>query len=546
MTQSFASLSYRRAALEGAYDVIVIGSGVGGLAAAALLAKYGGRRVLVLERHYTAGGFTHVFKRPGFEWDVGLHYIGQIRDPDSEARRIFDHLTDGKLQWASMPDVYDRIIVRDQTFDFPSGIERFRERMKSYFPEDGRAIDRYIHSVNRCVAATKFFFAEKLVPPLLSKIIGRALRRPYLRYANKTTADVFREFTRNPELVAVLTAQWPDYGLPPAQSSFGVHAIVAKHYFEGGGYPVGGAGAILASMGPIIERAGGCVVVNAEVDSVLVESGRVTGVRMADGNEIHATVVISDAGAVNTYNRLLRVNSPGVDDMRHEIAGIPPSAGHLCLYVGLEGSSSELKLQGTNLWIYPSTDHDANVRHFFADPESEFAAVYMSFPSAKDPSFEHRFPGHSTIEVITFVPYTWFSAWEKTPWHKRGPDYERLKQKFESRLLEILYRYVPSAKGRVIHTELSTPVTTRHFVNYGHGEAYGLAHTPERFRMRSLGPRTPIQGLFLTGQDIATVGVTGAAAGGILAASAVLRRNLFALLAERFDRLSRDLKLPAA
>jgi all-trans-retinol 13,14-reductase len=75
---------------------------MGGLATAALLSKYAGKRVLVLERHYVAGGYTHTFKRPGYEWDVGLHYIGQVFDPDSDVRKAFDYLTDASLTWNQM------------------------------------------------------------------------------------------------------------------------------------------------------------------------------------------------------------------------------------------------------------------------------------------------------------------------------------------------------------------------------------------------------------------------------------------------------------
>jgi all-trans-retinol 13,14-reductase len=509
------------------YDAIVIGSGIGGLSAAVLLAKHSGKRVLVLERHYAAGGFTHVFRRPGFEWDVGVHYIGQVRDPESETRRIFDHLTDGRLQWASMPDVYDRIFIGNQSFDFPTGVQRFREAMKNYFPRDARAVDDYIEAVNRCVARMGPFFAEKLLPPFLTATLGGILRHPYLRYAGRTTAEVLSKFTSNRELRAVLTGQWGDYGLPPAKSSFGIHAIIAKHYFDGASYPVGGAGAILRSMTPAIEQSGGTVVVNAEVKTILLEDGRATGVRMADGAEIRAPIVISDAGAANTYTRLLPAHLQGLDAVRSSLAAIPPSYGHVCLYVGLKGTTQDLKLKGTNLWIYPSWDHDGNVERFFADPDAELPGVYISFPSAKDPTFNQRFPGHSTIEVITFVPYNWFAHWEQTQWQKRGRDYSMFKQHLTSRLLEVLYRHVPIVDGHLVRAELSTPLSTRHFMNHAHGETYGFAHTPERFRLGALGPRTPIQGLFLTGQDVAVCGVTGAIAGGVMAASAVLRRNMF-------------------
>jgi all-trans-retinol 13,14-reductase len=97
------AISYRQQALDDAWDAIVIGSGIGGLAAAAVLAKSAGKRVLVLERHYEPGGFTHVFHRPGYEWDVGVHYVGDVHDPDSEVRRVFDFLTGGRLDGSVCP-----------------------------------------------------------------------------------------------------------------------------------------------------------------------------------------------------------------------------------------------------------------------------------------------------------------------------------------------------------------------------------------------------------------------------------------------------------
>src|SRR2546422_886859 len=99
--------SYKRARAAGAFDTpfdaIVIGSGAGGMTTAALLACEG-KRVLVLERHTTAGGCTQVFRRNGYEWDVGLHYMGEVHRESSGLRRLFDRVTGGRLQWAPMPD----------------------------------------------------------------------------------------------------------------------------------------------------------------------------------------------------------------------------------------------------------------------------------------------------------------------------------------------------------------------------------------------------------------------------------------------------------
>src|ERR1017187_10171422 len=121
-----AGVSYKQHPPEGEWDAIAVGSGIGGRGAAALLPQRAGKRVLVLERHYTAGGFTHVFRRPGYEWDAGVHYIGGVNDPASPVRATFDHITEGRLGWNPMADVYDRMLIGDRRYDFPTGLERFR------------------------------------------------------------------------------------------------------------------------------------------------------------------------------------------------------------------------------------------------------------------------------------------------------------------------------------------------------------------------------------------------------------------------------------
>jgi all-trans-retinol 13,14-reductase len=504
---------------------------MGGLTAAVLLAKHGGKRVLVLERHYTAGGFTHVFHRRDYEWDVGVHYIGQVNSKQSPVRAAFDHVTEGRLHWNPMPDVYDRIVIAGRGYDFPSGMERFRENMKRYFPEEAAAIDKYIAAVCAAVAASGMYFAEKAIPGPIARLIGPLLRRKFLRYSDQTTAQVLGALTRNQELIAVLTGQWGDYGLPPAQSSFAMHATIAYHYFDGAAYPVGGASEIAASMTPIIEHAGGQIMVSAEVAEILLEGGRrAVGVRMADGAEIRAGTVISDAGAGNTFTRLLPAELSAHFGVLEEMKNIPPSIAHLCLYAGLRRGADEPEFGGTNLWIYSDADHDASVARFEKDPSGPFPVLFISFPSAKDPTFSERYPGRSTIEVVAPIPYGMFDQWADTAWKRRGAGYDDLKKKLTARLVEKLERHVPATRGRIEATEISTPLSTRHFANYLKGEIYGAACVPARFRARVFGARTPFRNLFLTGQDACTLGVGGALFGGVITASALLRRNLMGVV----------------
>jgi all-trans-retinol 13,14-reductase len=523
--------SYKQHPLKGPFEAIVIGSGIGGLTAAALLAKHAGKKVLVLERHYAAGGFTHVFHRRNYEWDVGVHYVGQVNSPKATARVAFDHLTEGRLQWNPMPDVYDRIVIANRKYDFPSGMERFRERMKQYFPDEIAAIDGYIASVCAAVAASGMFFASKAIPAAIGRLIGPWMSRKFLRYSDQTTAQVLNGLTRNTELIAVLAGQWGDYGLPPAQSSFAIHAIIAHHYFEGAGYPIGGASEIAAGIAPLIERAGGQIMVSAEVSEIILDRGRkAVGVRMADGVEIRADTVISDGGAYNTFARLLPADLSASRGALAELKNIPPSMSHLCLYAGLKREAGEPEFGATNLWIYGEADHDASLARFEKDPDGPFPVLFVSFPSAKDPTFAERFPGRSTIEVVTLAPYRMFDKWADTMWKRRGAEYNELKQKLTARLQEELERHLPAARGKIETAELSTPLSTRHFVNYQSGEIYGASCVPARFRARVFGAHTPIRNLYLTGQDVSTLGVTGALFGGVIAASAILRRNLMSVI----------------
>ena len=206
---------------------------------------------------------------------------------------------------------------------------------------------------------------------------------------------------------------------------------------------------------------------------------------------------------------------------------IPRSGAHVCLYLGFKQNAEALNMPKANHWLYPeSPDHDENVRRFLADRSAPLPLTYISFPSAKDPDWDNRYPERSTVEAITLSPYEWFAQWEETRWMKRGDDYLAFKQEFTERLLEELFRVEPQLKGHVDYSELSTPLSTAHFSGHRKGEIYGLEHSPERFSQRHLQPRTPIQGLFLTGQDVSTAGVTGALVGGFLTASAITKKNL--------------------
>lgn len=222
--------AYKRWSGEESFDAVVIGSGIGGLGAAGLLAKQAKKRVLVLERHYAVGGFTHVFHRPGYEWDVGVHYLGDL-EPGGFLRAVFDDVSDGKLEWADMGPVYDRAVIGEEVFDFPKGKERLKAALVDRFPEEAAAIERYFQLIARVQRSMRLYYLDKALPSFLSRVIGPLLRWRYLRDADRTVGEVLDVLTRNRLLKAILSTQCGDYGLPPSQASFAIHALVASHYF---------------------------------------------------------------------------------------------------------------------------------------------------------------------------------------------------------------------------------------------------------------------------------------------------------------------------
>jgi all-trans-retinol 13,14-reductase len=174
---------------------------------------------------------------------------------------------------------------------------------------------------------------------------------------------------QSPRLKAILPAQWGDHGLPPARSTFIVHALIVSHYLYGAWYPVGSSKTIANSVVPIIESSGGKVLVNHIVDEIIIENGKATGVSVTHkkGNnylpkQFFAEHIISNAGAYITYMNLIPEDYPL--RFRHEIEAFPESAAHVTAYLGLKDDPRTMGFQGENYWMYSSLDHNES----FAQP----------------------------------------------------------------------------------------------------------------------------------------------------------------------------------
>ena len=506
------------------YDVIIIGSGISGLTSGILLAKEG-KKVLILEKHFKAGGWTHTFKRDNYEWDVGIHYIGEVHNPRSPVRKLFDLVSDGKLEWHKMEDNYDRIIFPDKQYNFVAPREKFIQDMAGYFPGTEDKMRRYIQVVDEAVKSGQSYFANKALPNWLGNFTYNKMTRKFFSHSDKTTREVIMDIFDDETILGVLSGQWGDHGLPPRYSSFAMHAMVVRHYLDGGNYPIGTSRRIAETAVDYLESMGGALYVNAGVDEIITHKGKAVGVRLEKGDEILAPLIISSAGVMNTYGNFLR-NNKAFSQMSAQLKTVTPTSSYMCLYIGLNKSAEELKLGNTNLWIYPGYNHDQNVANYMQDSTKELPVVYVSFPSAKDPAFKDEHPGFATMEAITVANWSEYDNWKDKPWKNRGDEYETMKDKLSERILEKVYEHVPQAKEAMAYSELSTPLSVKSLANYPEGELYGIDHAPDRFHQKWLKPKSEIKNLYLTGQDVLTVGVTSALFSGLVTASAITKKNL--------------------
>jgi phytoene dehydrogenase-like protein len=501
------------------YDAIVIGSGIGGLAVASILAQKEKKKVLVLERHFRAGGFTHEFTRKHYHWDVGVHYVGDMQE-GGMMRRLFDVITDSKVDWEKMNEPFEKFVYPDFTFPVFGNEERFIADLIEKFPAEEAAIRKYVADAKRAASWFGRHITMKSLPPFLDKLT-HLVDSLGLSSALMTTKQYFEEHFKDQKLRALLASQWGDYGLPPAESAFVIHAMIVVHYLAGGYYPVGCAGKIAEAVQEILERTGGGILVSHEVTEVMVEGGRAVGVRArklparADSEqEFRAPVIVSDAGAWNTFLKLVpeSVELPFRDSIRSFYDRVPVTT-NVTLYLGLKDDPRKLGFRGENYWIYSSYDHDQSFAQRSSWIESgKPPGAYLSFPSLKN-----RESKSHTAEIIAFTDYGPFEKWKDASWKKRGEEYEAMKEKIAQSLIAYVDERLPGLKSIIDFHELSTPITNEHFTAHPRGSIYGLACVPDRFREEKVAfcrAKTPIEGLFLSGADVSSPGIAGAMMGG--------------------------------
>ena len=420
-----------------------------------------------------------------------------------------------------MPEVYDVIKLPGFEFGIRAGEENFKDDLISAFPSEKKSIEKYFTDLRKTAKWFSRYSITQSFPLNLRRLIS-PLKSIGAGLPLTTTKEYFDNNFEDPNIKAVLAGQWGDYGVPPAESAFAVHAIIVNHYMNGGYYPEGGSKTIADTAVPIIEDNGGDLLVNHEVKEIIVNNGKAIGVKVTEkqGNkliekEFFANNIISNAGAFITYERLLaEKNKP---PFINEIKNFPCGASHITLYIGLKESPSKLGLKGENYWIYESNNLDDLYRKRNSIVEGEANQAYLSFASLKDPKAQSHY-----MEIISFIDLEPFKKWQNQPWKNRDEAYNIIKESISKGLLSLTERHFEGFIKMVDYRELSTPLSTVFFTGNRGGNIYGIPAVPQRYKVEWISPRTHIKNLYLTGTDATSHGIVGAMMGGAVSAGIIL------------------------
>jgi all-trans-retinol 13,14-reductase len=502
-------------AAKAKYDAIVIGSGIGGLAAATRLAQRA-HRVLLLEASSDFGGYIRPVVSGEYVFDLGLHYLGKL-GPGEPFRELLDQLGLHDLEFVELdPDALDRYVFPDYQFDFCKGRERLTERLIRDFPSEERGIRRFVDNavrINRASAPSELATGG---PWTWMKYLAR--HPMMLRYGRLTYQSFLDRTVKDRRLQAVLSAPLFDVAVGPREVSAATAMSLWGYFLDGAYYPRGGSKGIRDAFIDGLRKRDVELVHSAPVVAINRQAG-MWAVRTESGEQYTSRVVISD---VNPAVTVCSLWDPTLvpRGVYRKAARLRPSGSILTVFVGTELDLVELGFTTGNVCQYTEWDVESYYDgwHGRASPSAN-KALFMNSPSVRDAQGSYAPQGEHTLQLLAGWSYESVEQWASLSPQDRGEEYEELKRRLCEALLAAAEAQVPGLAAHVTHIECITPLECADRVRAVRGGIYGPALIPSQMgpgRFQSL--TCGVDGLFLAGAGTFGCGLYYCAASGLLAA----------------------------
>lgn len=465
-------------------DVVIIGSGLGGLECAKLLSD-SGLRVLVLERESQPGGCMQSYRRNGFGFDTGLHYIGGLAE-GQPLHRPFQMLGLLDLPWQRLDTSgFDRVTYAGNTYLLAEGMDNFASTLAQYFPTEREALYRYtamLQSSNRSQW-------DSLRPDYNGNPLNsEAMNTGAWDWLNSNFSDK--------RLVQVISGNALRMELCRLSLPLFTFAHSNGAYVESSWRLRGDGNMLVDKLVGSITTNGGRVVCNAEVAELIESEGRVVALRCADGSEIEASWFISDVHPAVTLSWLK--HSQVVRRIyRRRISSLPNTFGMLTVQLVLKPGMVEYF--NHNHFVYSGDD----VWEFYKNPDP-VGGVMVSCRVPTDGSQHAR-----QIDLLTPITWEQVQSWEQTTVGRRGQDYMEWKQRKADECIRLAETVLPGLRESIERVYISTPLTYRDYTLTPQGSAFGLRKDYHQPLLTTLSPRTPLPNLLLTGQNLMLHGVQG-------------------------------------
>ena len=483
------------------YDAVVIGSGLGGLAAAAVLA-HRGMRVQLLEQADASGGYSHAFQRGPYSFDPAVHLTNEIEEHEVIGSLLAQLGVRDECEFLKPPCFYQAVFPDGFRLTVPTGAVGFARAHCEAFPQEAERLTELFE-----LCARLHQEAHELPTGVgLSQLDQLAKDYPTVfEYQNATVEEVLRDRLPDDRARGVMSIPSSYFALEPARVSFLSYAQFLCVYPQSAWYVRGGFQRFPDALARAFERSGGELRLGARVTEILVENGRAVGVELEDGERIAAQAVISNASARQTMEDLVGFDRlPGGYVKR--LSRMETSASAFSIFAVTEMDVASRTI-AHDTFISRSWDLNEALGEGLGGELP--AAIWVNIPTLVDETLAPE--GEHLIVAFAYVPYDVGRPWEE---HK-----EVLTQ----HLLEALDDVVPGLTAAARLLDVATPQTFERYTLNDRGATFGWAATPRQSASRRLAPWTPIQGLMLAGHWTQPgSGTLRAAVSGVTAARRVL------------------------